>query len=249
MYNTSAPFPIYPSQLKSFKEKAKRLAEKITRKHPNIKLSAFKRNDLLSMALGYKGHADLVTSSSFRASSDKEDALLLFSNEKVVFAITEVLVKQYPLIKSNDVIGACLMLSESFKGDNVMSYGTPDNLFSLIRGLMNDRMGHMWMARSNQLIEGMLMIVLDKRDNHDQRIGISDLRRLMPFSSIKQVAKDLMDAGHAKHPLVNYFSELVELSDMSNIKDIDYKKAQEQHNYCCMHIGESLNLLDAVRSA
>jgi hypothetical protein len=246
MYNTSTPFPIYPSQLKCFKEKAELLAKKIANKHPNINISAFKRNDLLSIALGYKGYADLVTSASFRVSSDKKDTLLLFSNKKVVLAITAVLVKRYPSLKSNDVIGACLMLSETFSGDNLMSYGTLNNLCSLIRGLMNDRTGSMWIARSNQLIEGILMITLDKRDNHDQPVGISDLRRLMPFSLIKQVAVDLIDAGHAKHPLVNYFSGFIGFSDMSNIKDIDYKRAQEQHNYCCMHIGESLNLLDAV---
>lgn len=84
------PVAIYPSQLDAFKTKAELLSTSISETFSIKKLSAFKRNDYLSIALGYKGHPDLVESSKFRVSSDEEQQLLIFSNEAIKKSIAEV---------------------------------------------------------------------------------------------------------------------------------------------------------------
>lgn len=81
---SSQVFPIYPSQLPSFKAKAKQLASYIEEKSACTSLSSYKRNDLLSMGLSYKGHSDLVQSAKFRQSSDTNAPLFLFVNKNRV---------------------------------------------------------------------------------------------------------------------------------------------------------------------
>ncbi|WP_434566064.1 hypothetical protein QFW85_14775 [Vibrio chagasii] len=53
-------YPVYLSQLKQFKESAKQFADLISDESEPPPISAFKRNDWLSQALGHKGHSDLT---------------------------------------------------------------------------------------------------------------------------------------------------------------------------------------------
>jgi hypothetical protein len=56
--------PVYSSQLDAFKSEAGHIARRIVYVHREQPLlSTFKRNDALSKAFGFKGHADLVTHS------------------------------------------------------------------------------------------------------------------------------------------------------------------------------------------
>lgn len=57
----STKIPVYPSQLEDFKHEAKHIASRIVYVHREQPLlSAFKRNDALAKAFGFKGHADLT---------------------------------------------------------------------------------------------------------------------------------------------------------------------------------------------
>jgi hypothetical protein len=90
MNNSVLPLAIYPSQLYVLKAKALLLSLSVSEALSIKKLSAFKRNDYLAIALGYKGYSDLVMSAKFRASSDKEQPILIFTNEAIKQSIAEV---------------------------------------------------------------------------------------------------------------------------------------------------------------
>ena len=108
--NTS-PLPIYPSQLDSIKTKAKALAVLIAEKLDFKPLSAFKRNDYLSIALGYKGHSDLVESSKFRKEGDKSKPLWVFQNEDIASSIARVFSKKIDGLTEETVLDVCKILS------------------------------------------------------------------------------------------------------------------------------------------
>tara|TARA_B100001245_G_scaffold231302_1_gene211965 strand:- start:183 stop:677 length:495 start_codon:yes stop_codon:yes gene_type:complete len=108
--NTS-PLPIYPSQLDSIKTKAKALAVLIAEKLDSKPLSAFKRNDYLSIALGYKGHSDLVESSKFRKEGDKSKPLWVFQNEDIASSIARVFSKKIDGLTEETVLDVCKILS------------------------------------------------------------------------------------------------------------------------------------------
>lgn len=87
---------VYPSQLDAFKIKADQLATAIAATQKTKKISAFKRNDYLAQALGYKGHADLVKLAGFRKDADKAESLYIFSCN-----FSSMLIKQYLSEKIN----------------------------------------------------------------------------------------------------------------------------------------------------
>ena len=77
-------FPIYPSQLKQFKEKSEKIVWALNRANlVKSNLSSFKRNDALARTLGYKSHSDLAFSSKARQQADKIKPLIIFSDEKI----------------------------------------------------------------------------------------------------------------------------------------------------------------------
>jgi hypothetical protein len=115
------PVAIYPSQLDAFKTKAELLSTSISEALSIKKLSAFKRNDYLAIALGYKGHPDLVESSKFRVSSDKEQQLLIFSNEAIRQSIAEVFSNKLPNVTSTNVLLICEDLEKSELGSLVLT--------------------------------------------------------------------------------------------------------------------------------
>jgi hypothetical protein len=121
MNNSLFPVAIYPSQLDAFKTKAELLSTSISKALSIKKLSAFKRNDYLAIALGYKGHPDLIESSKFRVSSDTEQQLLMFSNEAIRQSIAEVFSSKLPNITANDVLLVCVELEKSELGSLVLS--------------------------------------------------------------------------------------------------------------------------------
>lgn len=70
--------PVYPSQLDAFKKKADLLADKI-KQSLNIKVSKFKRYDLLAKGIGHvKGHDRLIDNAKFIAQADKNEPLCYF---------------------------------------------------------------------------------------------------------------------------------------------------------------------------
>ncbi|MCG3885109.1 ParB/RepB/Spo0J family partition protein [Photobacterium leiognathi] len=76
---STAPYPIYPSQIKQFKILAK-IFSTLIEKDTAIKLSSFNKNDWISQAIGYKGHSDLTQKVKFRSDADKNENLYIFSN-------------------------------------------------------------------------------------------------------------------------------------------------------------------------
>lgn len=82
---------IYPSQLSEFKEKVNELACLLSELLNEKKLSSFKRNDYVSIGLGYKSHNDLVTWANSRKEADERVPLFLFADPKVRDSINQVL--------------------------------------------------------------------------------------------------------------------------------------------------------------
>lgn len=108
------PFPlqIYPSQLASFKGKAKIFALKIGELSGTKPLSAFKQNDYLSIGIGYKGHSDLIKSAEFRADGDNNESLEMFRHDLIRSSIVEVFVAKLPKVDANFIEQAALVMAE-----------------------------------------------------------------------------------------------------------------------------------------
>lgn len=106
-------FPIYPSQLQSFKTKAKQLASYIQDMSGCIRLSNFQKNDLLSKALGYKGHSDLVQSTKSRKLADKNVPLYLFSDDHLNKNISSVICSELANIDAEDITKAINKMVEN----------------------------------------------------------------------------------------------------------------------------------------
>lgn len=76
--------PVYPSQLSIFKQLAQDIATVAENHGLGKPLSAFKRNDALARALGYKGHSDLVIATRFRAQADPFTRLVVFNDPALI---------------------------------------------------------------------------------------------------------------------------------------------------------------------
>lgn len=107
--NPSFPVQIYPSQLKAFKEKTNELAEAIAEALSQKKLSGFKRNDYVSIGIGYKSHDDLIDWASSRKQADKAQPLLLFVEPKICNSINEVLCSKIEALNAD----ACSLILSS----------------------------------------------------------------------------------------------------------------------------------------
>jgi len=110
------PVQIYPSQLAAFKAKAELLAISIAQVLSIKKLSAFKRNDYLAVSLGYKGHPDLIEAVKFRADSDKEQQLLIFSNADIRSSIAEVFSAKLTEASYDQILTLCHKLGNAELG-------------------------------------------------------------------------------------------------------------------------------------
>ncbi|WP_210467360.1 hypothetical protein [Vibrio crassostreae] len=99
------PHPIYPSQTDSLKHRSEEFAEHIAKETNAKTLSAFKRNDWVSQALGYKGHTDLLKSTEFRKQADQNQPLALFSDNGLRLKIVDVFEQRTDI--SYEVLSLC----------------------------------------------------------------------------------------------------------------------------------------------
>ncbi|OUV23312.1 MAG: hypothetical protein CBC55_01425 [Gammaproteobacteria bacterium TMED95] len=127
---SKTPLQIYPSQLDSIKTKAKALASLIADELNSKPLSAFKRNDYFSIALGYKGHPDLIESAKFRASSDTNQSLIIFLNQDVTNSIAEVFSSRIEGVSKESMRNICKKLSKN-EGDPLLMKSSTNELKSL----------------------------------------------------------------------------------------------------------------------
>lgn len=119
--NAIFPVTIRPSQLSSFKEKAESFADIIASTTGSKTLSAFKRNDYLSMGVGYKGHTDLIKSAKFRACGDNHQPLYLFQSDILRTSIVEVFASKLPKLEVSAISKAAYLMAESELKDNTDS--------------------------------------------------------------------------------------------------------------------------------
>ncbi len=110
--NLSFPVPVYSSQLDSFLLCADTLAVAISKITSTKKLSAFKRNDYLAIALGYKGHSDLIHAAKFHSQQDAGEQLRLFCHAGITSAIIETYCSKITGLDRKQFVLACEHLSE-----------------------------------------------------------------------------------------------------------------------------------------
>lgn len=250
MQTTSIQFPIYSSQLIAFRAKAKELAVELNKVSPGIRLSAFKRNDYLANALGYKGHSDLIKSAHFRGSSDNGSPLVIFSDDAIKENIIKTLMMKIPQLTKARASLCCIKLNDdrnhhkSWDANEMLAHATFDELSFLIRELTYDTSkGQMWVGRASFLIRGVLMILLEKRDNHALLITMQSIRDSLIFDNMEALAIALLEKGNQKHPLVDYYVELTASAGVVASNQRKYEMAKQQHEYFCMYVHESLSLI------
>ncbi|WP_018984053.1 hypothetical protein [Salinimonas chungwhensis] len=107
----TSPVPVYPSQLDTIKSIAKDLADLIGEEVGSKRLSAFKRNDYLANALGYKGYPDLVESTKFRALGDKNETLSLFHGKGLSDSIATTFAGSVPGLTPEAAANICKTLA------------------------------------------------------------------------------------------------------------------------------------------
>ncbi|MEZ9437038.1 MULTISPECIES: hypothetical protein [Vibrio] len=105
-------YPIYLSQLKQFKKSAKQFADLISDESETSPISAFKRNDWLSQALGHKGHSDLTFFAKSRRDSDVSEELYLFCDgDQLQTAIIDFFSSKLPAVPREAIESAAFQMS------------------------------------------------------------------------------------------------------------------------------------------
>ncbi|MFH0232180.1 hypothetical protein ACGRPC_01500 [Vibrio diabolicus] len=107
-------YPVYLSQLKQFKESAKQFADLISDESETSPISAFKRNDWLSQALGHKGHSDLTFFAKSCRDSDTSEELYLFcDDDQLQTAIIDIFSSKLPAVPREVIESAAFQMKMS----------------------------------------------------------------------------------------------------------------------------------------
>lgn len=126
---------------------------------------------------------------------------------------------------------------------NPFSYGTADNLNSLIVGLMREAGGDgaMWKGRARTMLKGLLQALCYKRDKYGMLLDINIIREYFPLDKILALSKDTDLRSSARDPLKKYLLDLPGFSEDSAITGEISPKAYEQHNYLTMQLTEVMS--------
>lgn len=127
--------------------------------------------------------------------------------------------------------------------NNPMSYGTADNLNSLIVGLMREAGGDgaMWKGRARTMLKGLLNALVFKRDNENLNLDIMEIRSYFPLDKIRDLSKDNNLEDKARDPLKKYLGELPGYSEQQATAGDIPAKALEQHNFLTMQLTEVMS--------
>ena len=240
MQHHATAFPVHAFQLKSFKSKAKALSIELSKLVPDLSLSAFQRNDYLSMALGYKGHSDLVVSTSFRASSCKDKELDIFSNCIVRENIINIFSENIPHITKEQVSLCCLLLSENLeiiksRGiEQMLANSTLEDIHFVINGVLTDvSTGWMWDGRASVWLRSVLSVLVCRRDKQGIKFSVDDVRSMLSINNTKAVSDELKENGFQDKAMLNYY---IEIGRSIN--------AEERHSYYQNLIEKTLSIIE-----
>ncbi len=127
--------------------------------------------------------------------------------------------------------------------NNPMSYGTADNLNSLVVGLMREAGGDgaMWKGRARTMLKGLLNALVFKRDNENLNLDIMEIRSYFPLDKIRDLSKDNNLEDKARDPLKKYLGELPGYSEQQATAGDIPAKALEQHNFLTMQLTEVMS--------
>jgi hypothetical protein len=114
---------VYPSQLIAFKSKSKQLANAIAETANGVRLSAFIRNDLLAVGLGYKGHSDLHQQAQKIKQADPGHPLFLFTDPIVREKTQKAFCQHLPFLSSDAV--ALIIASLSYREQAISMLAAP----------------------------------------------------------------------------------------------------------------------------
>ena len=205
------PLPIYPSQLDSIKTKSKALAILIAEKLDSKPLSAFKRNDYLSIALGYKGHADLVESAKVRKEGDKSKPLWVFQSEDIASSIARVFSKKIEGLTEETVLYVCKILSNRER-------------YSVMAGEMNEMIGGATPdeIKAIQAITTSHLIMKTQSDwepkTYEAAVAVSDFIIEQLCESLPEHQSTFLTKGTPTQKLLsNYFEAWMDLKKQAKV--------------------------------
>jgi hypothetical protein len=135
--NKSFPLQIYPSQLQVLTEKINELAEAIADALSQKKLSSFKRNDYVSIGMGYKSHTDLIDRANSRKQADKGAPLLLFVEPQICDSINKVLCHKIEALNTETCSLILSSLGQKELGRKIIS-----DIKGSVSPLFSDRLLH-----------------------------------------------------------------------------------------------------------
>lgn len=126
---------------------------------------------------------------------------------------------------------------------NPFSYGTADNLNSLIVGLMREAGGDgaMWKGRARTMLKGLLSALCYKRDKYGMLLDINIIRDYFPLDKIIALSRDPDLKSSAKDPLRKYLLDLPGFTEESVLTGEISGKAYEQHNFLTMQLTEVMS--------
>lgn len=126
---------------------------------------------------------------------------------------------------------------------NPFSFGTADNLNSLIVGLMREAGGDgaMWKGRARTMLKGLLSALCYKRDKYGMLLDINVIRDFFPLDKIISLSRDPELRSSARDPLRKYLLDLPGFTEDSAVVGDISPKAYEQHNYLTMQLTEVMS--------
>ena len=177
--------------------------------------------------------------------ADNTVAWLVYSIARRLGREDDMLVINYLTGGDVDVSGK-ISLSRLSNTTNPFAYGNPEQLRSLIVGLMRDSGGdNMWKGRASAMIGGLMRALTYMRDSGEINLDVEKLREYLPLDRIVELTSrvDLPDTALA--PIRKYLGELPGYTEEEAVMGTIQPKAYEQHGYLTMQLTEVMaNLSD-----
>jgi len=136
-------------------------------------------------------------------------------------------------------------LSRKSNTNNPFAFGDPEQLRSLIVGLMRDSGGDdMWKGMASAMMGGLLKALVNMRDTGELNLDVSVIRDYLPLDQIVKLSlrPDLKESSLA--PIKKYLGELPGYVEDEAILGRIQPKVYEQHGYRIMQFSEVLSDLE-----
>jgi intracellular multiplication protein IcmO len=155
--------------------------------------------------------------------------------------LDDVLVMNYLIGEDTGETGHIREENRLSNTNNLLAYGSAEQLRSLIMGLMRGSGGgdgDMWKGRASAMLGGLLKALVCMRNRGEIELDIGAVRSWMPLDKVIEISKRKDLPKSAIAPIKSFLMELPGYNEVDAVMNRISSKAYEQHTYLTMQISE-----------